>query len=1077
MEEYNVAWQLEGQGKADEAIPRLKAIIAKDKTFWHAYGTLADAYAQKQELDKAEQYFRTLLAEDPRNGLAYYGLGVPRFKKSEWRAAADLFQQCHVLDPKTHICALLWFEAEWNGNLKSTFRWDPDNLYLYPARLVQLNGQLDYASACAVALRGIEMARAQQLPEVEATLHEIFRNSSLKAGDGHRAALQHSEESVRLYQKLLDLEGELSSSALSAESLTRLGEVEKARERFAQRLNLARKLGHRRWQVECLGNFAEFYRDHGKPLLARDLLNEAKTFTDQLAPSQVVNYLLDMVDLSRASGRLDEALGFAEEAHREATEFDVGEDGFALRTVAMIRRDQGDFVRALKFSLQSVDVFRKWKWMLPAAASLSAVAEIYAQLGDLANARKYYQQSLNTARQYHDMDEQARLSIALAKLEIQLQSPRNSLAYLNQARAILERNQYPSYQAEAALTQGQALRLLGRQADAFDSLHEGIGIARSIRSRPLEGQCLVELGECQLESGMLEEAERNFSAALEMADSANLVAIGVAGRRGLSRVWSRKGDWARALQYIEGAVDSLEAVRNRIPTSEFRAGFLDQNWKVYEEAVDVLSHLHEGAPEAAYDQRAFACAERSRARSFLDMLVEAKARVTKGLSTEEASSETALLAAVSHASAAVLKDNSLKNREALGAAERHLSEWTMELRVNSPQYLELRYPKPFSAGQVQQTIAGRGTAIVEYMLGAERSHAWVITESRLWMVPLPSRAQIADAVMRYRNVIAEAPKGAPDLLPYVNQSAHLYQMLVAPLIAHLNGAKHLVIVPDGILHYLPYESLMTSNARQPQRFLVEDFTVAYAPSASAYCNLRAAGSPFGSTPTKQLAAYGDPVFSLAEHMDPGHLSLSQLTRSIYERDGIRFTPLPNTRTEVLGIGRLFPPEQRMIRLGRDATKVAVQRANLSDYRIVHFATHAVVDEKAPSHSGVVLSLVNTGGEDGVLRMPEIFNLELNADLVVLSACQTGLGKLVKGEGMVGLTRAFMYAGTPRVAVSLWSVNDLATAEFMKQFYRHMRDGQSPGDALRLAKLDMLHSGIPAYRHPYFWAPFVLVGLE
>jgi len=199
-------------------------------------------------------------------------------------------------------------------------------------------------------------------------------------------------------------------------------------------------------------------------------------------------------------------------------------------------------------------------------------------------------------------------------------------------------------------------------------------------------------------------------------------------------------------------------------------------------------------------------------------------------------------------------------------------------------------------------------------------------------------------------------------------------------------------------------------------------------------------------------------------------------RSVYQRSGINFPPLPNTRIEVQKIGRLFPPDRRKTYLGLNATEAAVKRERLSDYRKVHFATHALIDDEIPARSGVVLSLVNTGQEDGILRMPEIVNLELNADLVVLSACQTGLGKLIQGEGMVGLTRAFMYAGTPRVAVSLWEINDLATADFMQAFYRQMKTGQSPGDALREAKLSMIRSNVPDYHQPYFWAPFVLAGL-
>src|SRR5207244_2858808 len=144
------------------AIPRLKAVIAKDKTFWRAYRTLAESYAQKQQYNRADEYFRTLLAEDPQNGLAYYGLGETSAKKKEWRAAVGHFQVCNGLDPKTHICAMRAFETAWSANLPATIPWDPDNLYLYPAKVARLGSQLDYASQREVARRGLEMARAQR---------------------------------------------------------------------------------------------------------------------------------------------------------------------------------------------------------------------------------------------------------------------------------------------------------------------------------------------------------------------------------------------------------------------------------------------------------------------------------------------------------------------------------------------------------------------------------------------------------------------------------------------------------------------------------------------------------------------------------------------------------------------------------------------------------------------------------------------------------------------------------------------------------------------------------------------------
>ena len=204
---------------------------------------------------------------------------------------------------------------------------------------------------------------------------------------------------------------------------------------------------------------------------------------------------------------------------------------------------------------------------------------------------------------------------------------------------------------------------------------------------------------------------------------------------------------------------------------------------------------------------------------------------------------------------------------------------------------------------------------------------------------------------------------------------------------------------------------------------------------------------------------------------------SLLVRGVYKGAGFRFDQLPRTRAEVRSIATLFPAADTTLRLGLEASESTLKSEALREYRRVHFATHAVLDERTPARSGIVLSLVGSGQEDGILRVNEVFDLKLNAELVVLSACQTGLGVLVRGEGMVGVTRAFLSAGASRVVVSLWEVNDQATSSLMNGFYRHLASNQSPTSALRAAKLAMLHSGQLAYRHPYFWAPFVLTGAQ
>lgn len=195
----------------------------------------------------------------------------------------------------------------------------------------------------------------------------------------------------------------------------------------------------------------------------------------------------------------------------------------------------------------------------------------------------------------------------------------------------------------------------------------------------------------------------------------------------------------------------------------------------------------------------------------------------------------------------------------------------------------------------------------------------------------------------------------------------------------------------------------------------------------------------------------------------------------YAERGFSFVRLPYTRDEVLAISNLFPLDQRHVYLGAEAREEAVKSEKLDDFRFIHFATHSFLDEIRPGRSGILLSRAPQSLEDGILQMGEIMRLKMNADLVTLSACSTGLGKLVNGEGVLGLTRAFFYAGARNVAVLLWNVNDFATATLMVSFYRHLSRGVPESEALRQAKLSLLHSSQPLWHHPYFWAAFVIEG--
>jgi CHAT domain-containing protein len=315
----------------------------------------------------------------------------------------------------------------------------------------------------------------------------------------------------------------------------------------------------------------------------------------------------------------------------------------------------------------------------------------------------------------------------------------------------------------------------------------------------------------------------------------------------------------------------------------------------------------------------------------------------------------------------------------------------------------------------------------------------------------------------------------------------------------------LLIVPDGNLGYLPFESLVVGSRHSPAggiqpAYLLYRFAIAYGPSASALAAVQETNTGTAQR-TKTLLAFGDPV--VQTEITPAKSSpVNDATRSAaepqanpeqvsaattaptpaadniskeYAERGFSLVRLPFTRDEVLGIGNLYPSSQRQVYLGEDAREEAVKSEQLDAYRYIHFASHGFIDESHPGRSGILFSRSQNSSEDGVLQMGEIMRLKLNADLVTLSACSTGLGKLVNGEGVLGLTRAFFYAGARNVTVSLWNVNDSATATLMKSFYENLNRGLPKSAALRQGKLRLLRGENKVWRHPYFWAPFVLVG--
>jgi len=418
------------------------------------------------------------------------------------------------------------------------------------------------------------------------------------------------------------------------------------------------------------------------------------------------------------------------------------------------------------------------------------------------------------------------------------------------------------------------------------------------------------------------------------------------------------------------------------------------------------------------------------------------------------------------------------------------------IRQTSPHYAALTQPVPLTLKEIQSNVLDHETLLLEYALGEEKSFLWAVTPTSIRSFELPKRSEIERVAQRFYEILTARNKEVPNESPrqrrnrleqaeseYPKISAELSRMVLGAVAAELQN-KRLLIVSEGVLQYIPFGTLQNSGATD-SRPLIVDHEIVSLPSASVMSVLRGETAA-REIPGKTLAVFADPVFDKNDARvarlnkdrttGVGESDSSWINRSATE-SGLRdFVRLRFSREEADQITRFVPEGKRLKALDFAASRTTATSPELEQYAILHFATHALINHQHPELAGVVLSLVDEQGrpQNGFLRLYDIYNLNLRADLVVLSACQTALGKDIKGEGLLGLTRGFMYAGAPRVVASLWQIDDRATAEFMKRFYEGMlAKGLRPAAALRAAQVSMWKE--TRWADPYSWAAFTLQG--
>jgi CHAT domain-containing protein len=573
------------------------------------------------------------------------------------------------------------------------------------------------------------------------------------------------------------------------------------------------------------------------------------------------------------------------------------------------------------------------------------------------------------------------------------------------------------------------------------------------------------------------------------------------------------GRIADSREHIEKSIQLADSLRRSVLSQNMRASYFALIHNCYDELMLLFMQKHQGDSDVGYDRLALQVSERSRGQSLLEMLnesqVDLRADLDPALLERERRLRQELNAKAQQRQRIIKSETESEKLNSLEAEIRTLltehENLETRIRQQQPRLAAIEKAEALPFEKIQSEVLDDSTALIEFALLDERSFAWVVTSVRMSCFELASGPKIdSTARLVYENLIArnvtqqdesaaqrQARIKAADKQLSVAMS-DLSDLILSPLVPHLNKPR-LAFVCDGILQYIPMSvlPLPTVEKKHSKTYdpLVNHFQILSVPSASALPLIRQEKLR-ARRPEKLLAMFADPVFSADDprfssplpappdstepivyaHLDKALQESGVGTRSDLSR-------LPFSRQEANTIISLAGSENCNCYLDFDANYSLASSPDLAKFKIIHFATHGILNNMHPELSGLVLSLYDRQGQaqNGFLRLHDIYQLRLNADLVVLSACQTALGKDVKGEGLIGLTRGFMYAGAPRVVASLWKVDDEATAELMKRFYQFMLGDEKLPAAAALRKAQISIMNEPHWLLPYYWAGFVLQG--
>lgn len=910
-------------------------------------------------------------------------------------------------------------------------------------------------------------------------------------------------EIYRLGMKIAQQIGDKNEviSALNNIGLTLAGENKSAAlEAYNQGVKLSEETGNKDMAARILGNIANLYFDIGEFDKSLDYSQKSQIFAEEAGNKRAMAGNYGRIgNIYNIRGEYQKSLEYHQKSLvvREAIN-DTGGISFSLNNIGLVHAIQGDNLQAIEYFKKSIEMSRN-----RGAVQFYNLGNVYKGQGDFTKAMNAYQKALNLCQEYRSDECTAQVSINVGDLYNAQGNYEQAENYLNKSLTAFEKSGNKRGKADTLGGIARSHELRGQYEKAVEYRSKALALFEEIDSKVDVIGSLNELGRLYVVTGDSNKALEYYQKSLKMNEPLNNYGLMSETYLSIADVYLSKSDYANALknaeqaqsyfgklvgvadnwklystlgradqglgrltdarQNYEKAVSAIENLRaNTVGNEQERQRFLDDKISAYDLLISFLVSQKKTV-------EAFAFAERTKSRALLDVLQNGRVDLSKAMSAEEKQQERRLKNELVSLNAQLTKENSNKpsNKTRLEDLQNQLEKKRLEFEdfqtrlyaVHPELPVQRAEMKPVSLEESAALLPDNKSALLEYVVSDDKAFLFVITKDATAKISLktyPIDVKQKDLAQKTESFRSRLAKGDLD---FGKDAQDLYNLLLKPAETQLKNKTNLIIVPDAALWDLPFQALQTASNRS----LVETTAVSYAPSLTALREMvkKNKGKNFTDA---NILAFGNPTVGK---------ETTERVKQVFMSESLE--PLPEAERLVTGLGRLYGAGRSKVFVGAEAREETAKTES-QKYRIVQFAAHGILNDVSPMYSHIVLAQkADNPNEDGLLEAWEMKDLDLNADMVILSACETARGRVSSGEGVIGMSWALFIAGAPTTVASQWKVESSSTTELMLEFHRQLLTGKniSKAEALRRASLKLMK--MPQYKHPSYWAGFVMVG--